>query len=299
MIARYKFCLWLVERLSIRRMTLHEIMEEWRRCGENIMGMELTPRTFSRYRALAEEIFRVNIECYKPRNEYWLDADALTDADEWSMSALRLHSLCSMVGMRNHIVVEAPPAGSELLYVVANACREHRVLNFSYSSPYNPDRDCSVIPLFIRLFKQRWYLIGQPVGRDFLTTLALERMKDISTGECATPTVNPDPEEYFSDCYGVIRQHEPERVVIRAFWPQNKYLKEVPLHASQRVEDECENWTDFSLYVRPTYDFKQELLSQRDKVAVISPESLRNDMIEILESMMASYRDGKAHCIDE
>ena len=63
MIARYKFCLWLVERLSIRRMTLHEIMEEWRRCGENIMGMELTPRTFSRYRALAEEIFRVNIEC--------------------------------------------------------------------------------------------------------------------------------------------------------------------------------------------------------------------------------------------
>ena len=99
MIARYKFCLWLVERLSIRRMTLHEIMEEWRRCGENIMGMELTPRTFSRYRALAEEIFRVNIECYKPRNEYWLDADALADADEWSMSALRLHSLCSMVGM--------------------------------------------------------------------------------------------------------------------------------------------------------------------------------------------------------
>ena len=73
----------------------------------------------------------------------------------------------------------------------------------------------------------------------------------------------------------------------------------MPLHASQRVVDECENWTDFSLYVRPTYDFKQELLSQRDKVAVISPESLRNDMIEILESMMASYRDGKAHCIDE
>lgn len=93
MIARYKFCLWLVNKLSMHRLTLAEITDQWSRSDSNISGDVLTPRTFLRYKALAEEIFNVNIECYKPTNEYWLDMDALDESDRWIMSALQVHKM--------------------------------------------------------------------------------------------------------------------------------------------------------------------------------------------------------------
>lgn len=299
MIARYKFCLWLVNKLQTRRLTLAEITELWSRSDANVSGDTLTPRTFLRYKALAEEIFNVNIECHKPTNEYWLDTDALDKADRWIMSALQVQNLSEMSGMRRHIILEDAPAGQELLETVANACKDSLQLSFSYKSPYQPQRDYDVIPLFVKLFKQRWYLTCQPIGKDYLSTLALERISDLKVGDKCEATLQVDTDEYFRDCYGIIHQLEPERVVIRAFWPQNTYLKEVPLHHSQRVVEENENWTDFSLYLRPTYDFKQDLLWHRDKLTVVSPEWLREDMLDILSRMAESYRTGLPHCKDE
>ena len=51
--------------------------------------------------------------------------------------------------------------------------------------------------------------------------------------------------------------------------------------------------------MRPTYDFKQELLWHRDKLAVISPQWLRDDLIDIMERMIRSYRTGEPNCKDE
>lgn len=299
MIARYKFCVWLINRLMGRRMSLKEISEEWNHSDSNINCTVLTPRTFLRHKELAEEIFNVNIECDKSSNEYWLNTEDLDESDRWTMSALSIQNLNSMASMRRHIVLEDAPAGQQWLEDVANACRYSRSLSFNYKSPYRQMQHYEVVPLFVRMFKQRWYLTCQPVGKEYLSTLALERMSDLTTGDVMEPTITVNAEEYFSDCYGIIHQLEPERIVVRAFWPQNAYIKEVPIHHSQTIVDDNENWTDFSLYLRPTYDFKQELLWHRDKLAVISPEWLREDMIDILNRMIESYKTGLPRCKDE
>lgn len=280
-------------------MSLKEIADEWKCSRMNIDGSVLTPRTFLRHKELAEEIFNVNIECDKSRNEYWLDTEDLDESNRWTMGALSIQNLTSMANMRRHIIVEDAPAGQQWLEDVANACRDSRSLSFSYKSPYLPMERYNVIPLFVRMFRQRWYLTCQPIGKEYLSTLALERISNLKTGKVMEPTVKAEAEDYFRDCYGIIRLLEPEPIVVRAFWPQNTYIKEVPIHHSQRIVDENENWTDFSLFLRPTYDFKQELLWQRDKLAVISPDWLRDDMIDILNRMTESYRTGQPHCKDE
>lgn len=299
MIARYKFCLWLVGKLMVRNMTLAEISDEWRRSCANIKHTELTPRSFLRYKAAAEEIFNVNIDCIKATNEYHLDTAAMDESDRWTMSALRVQNLSSMSSERRHIMLENPPAGHEWLETVVEACRDSRALTFDYKSPYKPAERYEVIPLFVRLFRQRWYLTVQPISCDYLITLALERISNLQMGESAVRSVEIAPDDYFNDCYGIIHQLKPERIVVRAFWPQNTYLKEVPIHHSQHIVEENENWTDFSLYLRPTYDFKQELLWQRDKLAVISPDWLRDDILDILARMTESYRTGLPRCKDE
>lgn len=59
------------------------------------------------------------------------------------------------------------------------------------------------------------------------------------------------------------------------------------------------DYTDFKIFVRSTYDLKQELLSQRDKFAVLSPESFRQDTISILQATLDVYKTGISHAIDE
>lgn len=300
MTGRFKFCLWLLEKLMQRRMTFNEIAREWSQASANENASTLTPRSFLRYRNIAEELFNVNIECYKPTNEYWIDPSSIEEVDRWTLSALRLQNLTSIADLHKVIMLEPPPAGSEYVKQIAEACNDRRKLHLTYKSPYQPERTFILIPYFLRLFKQRWYLTGRQPDKDYTTTVALERIKDFKIlDDVLEESAVITPEQYYEGCYGIIRQGETEKIVIRAFNPQDSYLKEVPIHPSQKVVDETDDWTDFSLYVRPTYDFKQELLSQRDKLTVIAPQWLREDMIDILERMIRSYKSGLPNYKDE
>lgn len=304
MIHQYKFCLWLVNKLMDREMSLNEIQREWLDSAANDEGVPLTARTFSRYKTHAESLLNVDIECDKSTNRYHLVTG--DDVADWVLSALRVSELAQRVDSRDFIMLENPPAGSENLSTVIEAREQRKLLDFSYRSLYQESRRYRAVPMFLRLFRQRWYVTARREGKEYLTTFALERMSDIRVEK--TEKVETDdamretdvtPEEYFADCFGVTHSGEPVRVVVRAFWPQDAYLAEVPMHHSQRVVEKTENWTDYELRVCPTYDFKQELLWHRDKLAVISPAWLRDDMIDILHRMTESYATGEPHCKDE
>lgn len=280
-------------------MSLDEIQCEWLDSAANSEGIPLTARTFSRYKAHAESLLNVDIECDKSTNRYRLVAG--DSVAEWVLSALRVSELARRVDSRDFIMLENPPAGSENLDTVIGARERGAMLDFDYRSLFQESRRYRAVPVFLRLFRQRWYMTARQKGKEFLTTFALERMSDIKTGEpcCIAGRGEVNPAEYFTDCFGVIHGGESERIVVRAFWPQDAYLAEVPLHHSQRVLEKTENWTDYELRVCPTYDFKQELLWHRDKLAVISPAWLRDDMLDILARMTESYLTGEPHCKDE
>ena len=58
---------------------------------------------------------------------------------------------------------------------------------------------------------------------------------------------------YFYDCFGVVRAEdiEPEKIVIRAFGIECNYLRDLPLHHSQR---EIAKMEEYNSLVR-TFDF--------------------------------------------
>ncbi|MDD7724983.1 MAG: WYL domain-containing protein [Bacteroidales bacterium] len=77
------------------------------------------------------------------------------------------------------------------------------------------------------------------------------------------------------------------------YYPENNYINEVKLHKSQVQIGEGVDYTDYKLHLRPTRDFLQELLWHGRKLTVISPDSLRQEMITILKDMTESYTTGK------
>lgn len=103
------------------------------------------------------------------------------------------------------------------------------------------------------------------------------------------------PENFYDGCYGIIRQESlpPIKIRIRAFYPENNYIDEVPLHESQREIKKTDEYTDYELNVSPTRDFEQELLWHGRKITVLSPDYFRQEMIGILKDMTESYETGK------
>ena len=105
------------------------------------------------------------------------------------------------------------------------------------------------------------------------------------------------PEKYYEDCYGIYRMEDVpvENIRIRAFYPEYNLIEEVPLHESQQKVKESKDgmYREYTLTVRPSRDFLQELLWHGRNIIVLKPECLRQEIIGILKNMMESYEDGE------
>ena len=76
---------------------------------------------------------------------------------------------------------------------------------------------------------------------------------------------------------------------MRAYPPYINYLRTLPLHASQKELASTEEYADFEYNLRPTFDFKQELLAQGDEVVVLEPAEFRQEMKNIVQQMVKRY----------
>ena len=97
--------------------------------------------------------------------------------------------------------------------------------------------------------------------------------------------------------YPELSEHEEEtagrihkRIVIRAYPPLTNYLRTLPLHHSQKEVETTPDYADFEFYLRPTFDFRQELLSQGNELEVLKPSKLREEMKKMMMKMLERYQ---------
>ena len=70
---------------------------------------------------------------------------------------------------------------------------------------------------------------------------------------------------------------------------QANYLRDLKLHESQE-ETECnEEYIIFTYYLRPTFDFQQELLWNGEDLEVLAPTWLRKELAEKIKRMYNKY----------
>ena len=74
---------------------------------------------------------------------------------------------------------------------------------------------------------------------------------------------------------------EVERIVIRAYGYERFYLRDLPLHKSQKEIDQGENYTDFEFFMRPTIDLSYHLLSSSDHIKVLEPKWLADEIYDM------------------
>ena len=299
--ALFKEYIWLVNTIyRAKRISLAEINEKWQRT-EMSEGMPLSRTTFNRHKDAIEDIFGIYIDCdRKDGYRYYIGNEEVlreNSVQNWMLSTLTVNNLISeSMSIQSRIVLENIPSEGEHLERVILAMKENKRITIRYRRYQSSEaRSFLLSPYCIKLFRQRWYLLGQFDDGGF-AMFSFDRMEDVAiTEQTFKMDKDFDASEFFGECYGVVigDGSKPVRVVLRAFGMERFYLHDLPLHHTQKELqcDEKQDFADFELFLRPTTDFKGQLLSRGAWLKVLEPHWLADEIREWHEEATRNYRE--------
>ena len=292
----FKEYIWLIETIyQAGRITFADLNEKWRRREES-GGLDLSRTTFNRHRDAILDMFGVIIECDR-RNGYCYyiyNKEVLNEntVANWLYSTLSVgNMLDENVGLQDRILLESIPSGNIYLKRIIKAMRESRKIMMEYRK-YSASTAKSYLaePYCAKLFKRRWYVltkIERPAHDNpdktekVMSSFSLDRIVDVQIlKDKFVLDEDFDAESYFAESFGIMVDNttKVERVVLRAYGMERYYLKDLPLHPSQREINATDEYADFEVIIRPTGDFKAHILSRGEWLQVIQPEWLANDI---------------------
>lgn len=298
LIRRY---VWLID--TIRRagqITLEEINQKWK--DDKTLRLddekELPERTFHRHRQAIADIFGIYIACNRYNgNTYYIENDDILNKpsfSSWIFNGLAIdNQLLSNNEVTNRIIFEEASGGIEFMPVVIQSLSEKRKLMFTYYSISHGNLiNRKVEPYFIKERLRRWYIVGKADGNDCIEVFALDRISDLSL--CDEHFEFPsdiNPATYFDEVVGILLddEYDCERVVVRFYNRQAKYINLLPIHKSQKIIASGKDYIDFEYNLRPEWEFIHEILRYGREAEVISPQWVRDELRWHAEETVKRY----------
>jgi len=293
--------IWLVDtlvRAGQKGLTFEEINDKYRYNDSISNGSEYALRTFHDHRKSVEELFGIEIACNRSDNRYYIrDTDDIKSPGyfrKWLLETISINNtIAANDRLRDRILLEDVPSTAPALIPLLDAMRENVTVNFQYhpfdKDVINPYNDFQ--PWTLKMYKRRWYVYGS-VPEKGMRIFSLDRISDVEpTGQTFLLPKNFDAEAVFFGTFGayVTVKDEPQTILIKTDEWQAKYLRSLPLHKSQEEVERTPEYTIFSLFVKPTYDLKQEILTMNIHAEVLAPTAFREEIKKDLSTMLDKY----------
>ncbi|MFN6945988.1 MAG: helix-turn-helix transcriptional regulator [Cytophagaceae bacterium] len=183
--------------------------------------------------------------------------------------------------------------GGHLLSNLVEAVKEKMVIQFSYKKHGESlSKHYLMDPYLLKEFRNRWYIIGKESQSKEIRIFGLDRILEL---EILNDYFEQDPsfdkDKFFKHSFGITSVQDKPVEIILSFNPkEGDYIKSLPLHHSQKVildnKEECR----ISLYVYPTYELITQILAYGKNVRVLSPESIREEIIAIFKETLKNYQ---------
>lgn len=289
---------WLVNTIyEAGKITFEEISNRWERSALGD-GAPLPLRTFHNHRKEIEALFDINIECNKRGGYYYYIENAEEmergDVRTWLLNTFAVNNLINeSYAIKSRILFEEIPSGQRFLSPIIGAMRDGVELEISYKNYWQPEAHTfEIAPYCVKVFKQRWYVVGKSERYDSPRVYALDRIQNLRiTDDKFVFPPDFDPKEYFHYSLGIIvGEEEPVIIRLKAFGHQADYIRARPFHPSQQEIEKQEDYSVFEYFMRPTFDFYQEMLSQGAGVEILSPEPVRQKMLGQIRWMESLYQ---------
>ena len=292
--------IWLLDTLlNSDPLTFDEINMLWE---DNPMGEGTLPRrTFHEHRTGIKEMFGIDIACKKKGKDsvYYVKNPEVLKKNELGKWLLDKYSVpqdfITFNRMRDRIMLEEIARGNQDVAPIIEAMQQNVEMEIDYQKYDGHHEMFHVQPYALKVFNRRWYLLGHIKERGEIRNLALDRMQHQTLTDTHFELPKDfDARKYYANVVGVfVDENAPlTKVRIRAYGVQVDYLRSLPIHKSQKetLTRYEEHYSDFTYRLCITPELVSQLLAMGDKIEVLEPEKLREEIKERINSMSNFYK---------
>lgn len=295
--ALFKEYIWLVNTIHKAGedgITFAEINEKWLDTDMS-EGVELARSTFNRHKDAIEDIFGLYIDCNRQNGyKYYIGNSEVLNEDSvqnWMLSTLTVNNIIGeAMSLQDRILLQPALVEGDYLKMVIEAMKKSVKLAIDYKKYGDEEpRHLTFEPYCIKLFKQRWYILGHFHRNaiadrpevDYFGVFSFDRILNMSlTDDKFQMDPSFNAQAYFEECFGVLVNDDTvaQRIVIRVFGDERFYVRDLPIHKSQREIGQGEDYTDFELFMRPTIDLSTHFVSRSFLIKVLEPQWLADEI---------------------
>lgn len=292
--------IWVVKTIHrAGRITLKELNEKWRANVDLSRGEDLPRQTFDRWKSGILDLFGILIDCEQRGGYHYY----ITNPKELSEGKLRTwllntygtaETLSSNLSIHDRILTENIPSSQDHLSTVLEAMKSNNMLHITFKAfTMKEPKRFLVEPYCVKMSAQRWYMLARNTEHKNLRLYSLDRIEAVEISN--TRFVLPDDfnaKDYFAEFFGIVLDESVplQTIILRADKYHQNYMRTLPLHPTQREIFACDDYADFELRLRPTYDFYMKLMSFGNMIKVLEPKNLQEEICKWLENTIEMYR---------
>jgi len=185
------------------------------------------------------------------------------------------------------------PQGTENLNGLIHAIQNKWQIRFSYQKFWEAEvSQRTADPYGLKEFKNRWYVMANDNKDGNIKSFALDRLTnlEITNSKFEFPT-DYSIEENYRYCFGIIHPNDevPQDIILSFDPTQGKYVKTLPLHATQQILIDNDEELQIKLKLCISHDLVMELLSFGDNMKVLQPKSLANEIKTVHQKAYKQY----------
>ena len=252
--------------------------------GDMAENGSYTLRTLQRDIRTIEEIFGIEIENVKGEGYRIVGWDPVyTDRFKELLSEFEiLSTVGSDSGTRDYIIPEQRRMTFSVdIQKILRSIKQRRKVRFSYSLPRLGGKEAEYLaePYFLKQSQNRWYLVAMVEG--ILKCFELGRFVSFKVlDEEFSRDESVRAENLFRDCFGIWDDPKMSVEDIRLrFSPlDGRFIKTLPIHSSQKIVAETNEYVEVTLRLKITNDFVMALLSRSSSIEILAPQSLKDRM---------------------
>ena len=181
--------------------------------------------------------------------------------------------------------------GYEYITQIFNAILNKRVLEVDYEPFNKPAFKLEFHPYYLKQYNNRWFAFGLNKMLEIdKWNLALDRIQNIEEVDVGYVDSDINWEDHFFDIIGVtMPEGTVEEVELVFSAQQANYIKTKPLHPTQK--DYVQENGDLLVKIKVilNYELEMKLLSFADKVTVVHPKKLKDNIIQRLRTANEKY----------
>ncbi len=289
-------------RAGERGLSLQEIEDKW----EMRWDSPYSRRTFNNHREAIEEVFGIRIECNRSTNRYFINgSEDVSDENAenaWLINTFTVNNMLSLGRERlsGRVAVEDIPSGHRHLTSAMEAMTENKEIVIEYQKYTSEEAaDYLLQPYAVKEFAKRWYIIGYCLGKNGqaleapgLRVYGLDRVKSLElTDRDFKMPADFDVDELFATSFGIYIPDAPGQTIIFRTTPtEARFLRDLPLHPSQKEESADGDSVTFSIFACPNRALVMELCKHGPRLEVIAPAELREEVAEELRMALGLYK---------